>query len=114
MYQKGTGGWLVMERKNDQYRRMSKREFIAMIEEEYDDDVEFNVHTFDFDSGNKMSIVSHVDKKRINCIAKNSKCIIFSGNRYMSSVNIHSVNQPDIYNIRPKGIMKTILLDELE
>ena len=103
-----------MKHKNEQYRRMSKREFITMIEEEYDDNDEFNVHTFDFDSGSKISTVEYADKKEINYIAKKSKCIIYSGNRYISSVNIHSVNQPDIYNIQPKGIMKTILLDRIE
>ena len=114
MYQEKIEGWLIMKHKNEQYRRMSKREFITMIEEEYDDNDEFNVHTFDFDSGSKISTVEYADKKEINCIAKKSKCIIFSGNKYISSVNIHSVNQPDIYNIQPKGIMKTILLDRIE
>lgn len=97
--------------RNDQYRKMSKREFISMIEEEYDDNTEFDVHTIDFDAGNKISVSSHIDKRGINIIAKDSKCIIFSGNNLISHVDIHSIPQPDIYNIKRKGIMKTILLD---
>lgn len=93
-----------------QYRKMSKREFINMIEKEYSDDVEFDVHILDFDANEKISMISHVDKKGINCIAKESKCIIYSGNKLMSYVDIHSVNQ-NIYDIKPKGIMKTILLE---
>lgn len=103
-----------MEYNKEQYRKMSKREFISMIEEEYDDDVEFDVHILDFEANEKLSIISRMDKKGINCIANNSKCIIFSGNKYMSHVDIHSVNQPDIYNIRPKGVMKTILLEGIQ
>lgn len=103
-----------MELNKEQYRKMSKREFIAMIEEEYDDDVEFDVHILDFDADEKLSMISRMDKRGINYMANNSKCIIFSGNKFMSHVDIHSVNQPDIYNIRPKGIMKTILLDGIQ
>ena len=102
-----------MGHNKEQHRRMSKREFINMIEEEYDDDVEFDVHTINFDAMDKISVLDHVDKKRINIIAQNSKCIIFSGNRFISHVDIHSESQPDIYNIRPRGVMKTILLDGL-
>ena len=95
----------------ERHRKMSKREFINMIEENYDDDVEFDIHTINFDSGNGFSVINHVNKKKINIIAMNSKCIIFSGNNYMSHVDIHSVSQPDIFHIKPKGIMNTILLD---
>ncbi len=35
---------------------------------------------------------------------------IFSGNQYTSQLNLYSEDQPDIYNIQKKGIMKTILL----
>lgn len=103
-----------MELNKEQYRKMSKREFISMIEEEYDDDAEFDVHILDFDASEKLSIVSRMDKKGIHCMANNSKCIIFSGNQLVSHVDIHSVIQPDIYNIRPKGVMKTILLDGIQ
>lgn len=100
-----------MKLNKEQYRRMSKREFISMIEEEYDDNAEFDVHILNFDTNENLSMVSRMDKNGIHCIANNSKCIIFSGNKYMSHVDIHSVNQPDIFNIRPKGVMKTILLE---
>lgn len=95
----------------DQYRKMSKKEFIKMIEDEYDDNAEFDVHTIDFDADSKISMLAHVDKKRINNMARNSKSIIFSGNNFESHVDIHSVLQPDIYNIKRKGVMKTILLE---
>lgn len=97
----------------DQYRKMSKKEFIKMIEEEYDDDAEFDVHTIDFDSKQKKSMVSHMDKRRINIIANDSKSIIFSGNKFESHVDIHSITQPDITNIKKKGVMRTILLDSI-
>ena len=93
------------------YKRIKKKEFIKMIDELFDDDAEFNVQTLDFDAGQKISVVEHVNKDGINHMAKDSKCIIFSGSRYMSYVDLHSVNQPDIYNIQKRGVKKTILLD---
>lgn len=95
----------------EQYRKISKREFINMIEREYDDDTEFDVHIINFDTGNKISVLSHVDKRGINIMAKDSKCIIFSGNSFVSHVDFHSYPQPDIYNVKPRGTMKTILLE---
>lgn len=56
------------------------------------------------DHGIRMNIeggISIIDK---------SETRIFSGNRYMSQLDLYSVNQPDIENIRKKGIMKTIVL----
>lgn len=56
------------------------------------------------DHGIRMNIeggVSIIDK---------SETRIFSGNRYMSQIDLYSVKQPDIENIRKKGIMKTIVL----
>ena len=44
-----------------------------------------------------------------NIISK-SETRIFSGNRYMSQLDLYSVNQPDMKNIRRKGMMRTILL----
>ena len=86
------------------YKRIKKKEFIKMIDELFDDDAEFNERQ-------KISAIEHVNKDGINHMAKDSKCIIFSGSRYMSYVDLHSVNQPDIYNIRKRGVKKTILLD---
>ncbi|ENZ28669.1 hypothetical protein [Enterocloster clostridioformis] len=94
----------------EQYRRMNKREFISMIKEEYDDDTVFDVYTINFDSGQKISNTDKVNKQVINVMANESKCIIYTGNQYLSHVDIHSVFQPDIYNIKPKGVMKTIML----
>ena len=54
--------------------------------------------------GVRMSIESGTN------IIDNSETRIFSGNRYVSQLDLYSVKQPDIKNIRKKGIMKTILL----
>lgn len=43
-------------------------------------------------------------------IIDNSETRIFSGNRYMSQLDLYSARQPDIKNIRKKGVMRTILL----
>ena len=43
-------------------------------------------------------------------IINKSETRIFSGNRYMSQLDLYSVKQSDIENIRRKGIMKTIVL----
>lgn len=94
----------------EQYRKMTKREFINLIEREYDDNSEFDVFTINFDIGQKISNRNRVNKKRMNMIANQSKCIIFSSNEYLSHVDIHSAFQTDIYNIKPKGIMNTIML----
>lgn len=96
----------------EQHRRMTKRELINMIEEEYGEDAKFDVHTINFDAGQKISDIDKVSKKRICLIANESKSIIFSGNQYLSHVDIHSVFQPNIYDIKPMGVMKTIMLRE--
>ena len=56
------------------------------------------------DCGVRMSIESGTN------IIDNSETRIFSGNRYVSQLDLYSVKQPDIKNIRKKGIMKTIIL----
>ena len=56
------------------------------------------------DCGVRMSIESGTN------IIDNSETRIFSGNRYVSQLDLYSVRQPDIKNIRKKGIMKTIIL----
>ncbi len=43
-------------------------------------------------------------------IIDKSETRVFSGNRYMSQLDLYSVKQTDIENIRRKGVMKTILL----
>ena len=89
----------------EQHRRMTKRELINMIEEEYGEDTKFDVHTINFDAGQKISDIDKVSKKRICLIANESKSIIFSGNQYLSHVDIHSVFQPNIYDIKPMGCL---------
>ena len=56
------------------------------------------------DCGVRMSIESGTN------IIDSSETRIFSGNRYVSQLDLYSVRQPDIKNIRKKGIMKTIIL----
>ena len=56
------------------------------------------------DCGVRMSIESGIN------IIDSSETRIFSGNRYVSQLDLYSVRQPDIKNIRKKGIMKTIIL----
>ena len=56
------------------------------------------------DHGIRMNIEGGVS------IINKSETRIFSGNRYMSQIDLYSVKQPDIENIRKKGIMKTIVL----
>ena len=56
------------------------------------------------DCGVRMSIESGTN------IIDSSETRIFSGNRYVSQLDLYSVKQPDIKNIRKKGIMKTIIL----
>lgn len=55
-----------------------------------------------------------VNKQKGEKIIKESKTRIFSGNQYTSQIDLYNVFQPDIYNIKPKGIMKTILLDGIK
>ena len=43
-------------------------------------------------------------------IIDSSETRIFAGNRFVSQLDLYSVRQPDIKNIRKKGIMKTIIL----
>ena len=42
-------------------------------------------------------------------IINKSETRVFSGNRYISQLDLYSVKQPDIENIRREGVMKTIL-----
>ena len=43
-----------------------------------------------------------------------AKTRILSGDKYTSQLNLYSVLQDDIYNIKPEGIMKTILLNGID
>lgn len=43
-------------------------------------------------------------------IINESATRVYSGNRYMSQIDLYSVFQSDMYNIKPVGGMKTILL----
>ena len=54
--------------------------------------------------GQKISMCS--GEKMIN----ESATRIFSGNQYISQIDLYSEKQADIYDIKPKGMLRTILL----
>ena len=74
------------------------------------DDNSVFILTIDLDGNGISDSGKHVTVKNGEKIIEESKSRIFSGNRYMSQLDLYSVKQPDIKNIRKKGIMKTILL----
>lgn len=94
----------------EQYKKMSKKEFINMMEEIYPDDAEIDVHVLNFNKGQKISSKKTCNKTEVTIIADESKSIIYSGNQFFAHVDLHSAFQPDIMNIKPEGIMKTIML----
>lgn len=96
------------------HRRMSKKEFIDMIDKVYPDDVEIDVNIMNFSKGQKVATKKMCNKMEVTVIANESKTIIYSGNQFISHVDLHSVTQQDIKNIKKEGIMKTILFPQLE
>lgn len=93
-----------------QCKRMSKKDFINMIDEEFDDDEEFNVYILNFDLKQKVSTSERVKKISITHMAKESKSILCSENKYLTQFDMHSIIQKDLTNIEPRGVMKTILV----
>lgn len=84
------------------------RKAIAKMEN-MDDHTVF-VLTIDLEGDGVSDHGKHVTIKSGENIIERSETRIFSGNRYMSQLDVYSVKQPDIQNIRRKGLMKTILL----
>ena len=99
----------------DVYIKVSKKQAIQILRDainrmdNIDEDVLFTL-SIDLSThgcsshGQKISVCS--GEKLI----RESVTRIFSGNQYTSQLNLYSEEQPDIYNIQKKGIMKTILL----
>ena len=74
-----------------------------------DDDTVF-VITIDLEGDGISDHGKHATIKSGENMIERSETRIFSGNRYVSQLDLYSVRQPDIKNIRKKGIMKTIIL----
>lgn len=93
------------------YITMSKKESIKRIQEMPDDTI--FMLTINFDEG-VSDTGKHISKKRGAEIIEEARLRVLSGNKYMSKIDLYSVFQPDIYNIKPMGVMKTILLDGIK
>ena len=81
---------------------------IARMENMNDDTV--FVLTIDLEGDGISDYGKHVTIKGGENMIEQSETRIFSGNRYMSQIDLYSVRQSDIKNIRRQGIMKTIVL----
>lgn len=84
------------------------RKAIAKMEN-MDDDTIF-VLTIDLEGNGMSNHGKRVTIKSGANMIERSETRILSGNRYVSQLDLYSVRQPDIKNIRKKGIMKTIIL----
>ena len=103
----GPGGLKKLE----QFRIMTKEEYKSMIDQ-FPDDTEFLVLETDFTAKRKISKRGELfNKSDVLIMAKKSKTIIFSGNQYISHIDLHSIRQPDIFNIKKMGVMNTIMLE---
>lgn len=88
---------------------LTKKEALKIIERLPDDAM--LMFSFDFDNGEGISDSGkYIDKPTGKQMIGEAKTRIFSGNQYMSQLNLYNIFQPDVKNIRPQGVMKTILL----
>lgn len=74
------------------------------------DDNSVFVLTIDLEGEGISDHGKHITIKSGEKMIERSETRIFSGNKYMSQLDLYSVNQPDIKNIQRKGVMKTIVL----
>lgn len=74
------------------------------------DDNSIFVFSIDLEGGGVSDHGIRMNIEGGTSIIDKSETRIFSGNRYMSQIDLYSVKQPDIENIRKKGIMQTIVL----
>lgn len=94
---------------------VSKRDAINIMRtaiekiEGMDDNTVF-VLSIDLEGEGVSDSGKHITIKNGEKIIERSETRIFSGNSYMSQLDLYSVKQPDIKNIRRKGLMKTIVL----
>lgn len=93
----------------EQYKFLTKQELKKIIDE-FPEDLLYML-TINFDDKQTVSDGGqYVKKSYVKGIAKASKSIIYSGNNYVSHVDLHNVRQPDIYSVKPMGVVRTILL----
>ena len=90
------------------YKTITKKELKELLDK-YPDDEEFNI----IQTKLGMTIIplgeQIANKVDILEIANTTKTMIYSENKFMSQVDMHSVRQ-DIFNIERSGTMNTLLL----
>lgn len=74
----------------------------------------FFMLTIDLENESVSDCGRQISRQKGESIIKQSKTRIFSGNKYMSQLDLYSVFQPDIYNIKKEGIINTILLEGMK
>lgn len=99
----------------DTYIKVSKRKALMILHDairRIDDMPENSLFTMNIDlSGGGCSCKGdYISMCSGEKMIRESATRTFSGNQYTSQLNLYSEDQPDIYNIQKKGIMKTILL----
>lgn len=99
------GGLVVAE-----YKTITKKELTELLDK-YPEDKEFNI----IQTQLGMTIIPLgeriANKVDILEIANAAKTMIYSENKFMSQVDMHSVRQ-DIFNIERNGVMNTLLLPD--
>lgn len=94
---------------------VSKKEAVQIMKkalkqiEEGDEDSVF-VLTLNLEGKGYSGLGNYISIKNGEQIIESSKTRIFSGNRYMSQLDLYSAFQSDITNIKHEGVLKTILL----
>lgn len=90
------------------YKTITKKELKELLDK-YPDDEEFNI----IQTQLGMTIIplgeQRANKMTILEFANAARTLIYSENKYMSQVDMHSMCQ-DIFNIERSGTMNTVLL----
>lgn len=98
----------------NQIKNMTVKELRNLLDT-YPDDETFLLFTINFDKNENVSNIGElVSKELIGIIAQKSQSIIYTKSKHLINVDIHSVKQLDICNIQPKGVMKTVLFDNVK
>lgn len=92
----------------DEYKAITKNELKKLLDM-FPDDEEFRL----IETQLGMTIIpigeKVVSKDDVMVIANSAKTIIYSANKFVSQVDMHSVTQ-DIFNIERNGILNTLLV----
>lgn len=95
----------------DKYKVITKNELKNLLDL-YPDDKEFKV----IETQLGMTIIpigeKVMSKDDVMLIADRAKTMIYSGNRFLSQVDIHSAKQ-DIFNIKSMGTLNTLLMPKV-